>query len=208
LEDILSQIETPTLNQSELYFFNQLVFDTPLLGNFIRRTETFTTIHTARVQFDSWSVGLSLWGREKMGKNNKEALQLEITCTPLDWQLSALAQVLNSFLSSLSTLESLEITVDHRHEDWQGEIEVIQWLEFLHLFASVKEMTLVREDSVQLVRPALQELSEEREAEVLPTLQNIFLMTNGWQPSGPVKETIEQFIATRQLHDHPVTVHY
>ena len=208
LEDILSQIETPVLNQSELYFFNQLVFDTPLFGNFVRRTETFTTIHTARIQFDSWSVGVSLWGREKMANNNKEALRLEITCTPLDWQLSALAQVLNSFLSSLSTLESLEITVDHGYEDWQGEIEVIQWREFLHLFASVKEMTLVREDSVQLVRPALQELSEERETEVLPALQNIFLMTNGWQPSGPVKETIEQFITTRQLHDHPVTVHY
>ena len=208
LEDILSQIETPVLNQSELYFFNQLVFDTPLLGNFIRRTETFTMTHTARVRCDSWSVGVSLWGREKMANENKEALRLEITCTPLDWQLSALAQVLNSFLSSLSTVESLEITIDHGHGNWQGEIEVIQWREVLHLFTSVKEMTLVREDSVQLVRPALQELSEERETEVLPALQKLFLMTSGWQPSGPVKETLEQFITTRQLHDHPVTVHY
>jgi len=35
LEDILSQIETPMLTESDFCFFNQLVFDTPLLGHFI-----------------------------------------------------------------------------------------------------------------------------------------------------------------------------
>ena len=35
LEDILSQIKTPILDRSIFIFFNQLVFDTPLLGDFI-----------------------------------------------------------------------------------------------------------------------------------------------------------------------------
>ena len=61
-------------------------------------------------------------------------LQLCISCKPLDWQLSAAAQVLNSFLSSLPTLETLEITVNRG--DWQGDIEVTQWLELLHPFIS------------------------------------------------------------------------
>jgi hypothetical protein len=58
-----------------------------------------------------------------MSKNDREALHLEITCKPFDWQLSAqaIAQVLNSFLSSLLTLEILEIAVSR--EDWQDEIE-------------------------------------------------------------------------------------
>ena len=124
----------------------------------------------------------------------------------MDWQLSAVAQVLSSFLSSLSTLESLEIAVDR--DDWQGEIEVTQWLEVLHLFTFVKDMTLVWEDSVRLVAPALQELARERSTEVLPTLQTLFLPTYGWQSSRPAVETIAQFIATRQLHGHPVTVDY
>jgi hypothetical protein len=51
LEDFLSQIETPILNESYFWFFNQLVFDTPLLGHFICRTETFMTINTAHVLF-------------------------------------------------------------------------------------------------------------------------------------------------------------
>jgi len=209
LEDILSQIETPTLNESYFRFFNQLVFDTPLLGHFIRRTDAFMAIHTAHVEFFSSVVGVTLSGHdshEEMDDNDGEALELRISCKPLDWQVSALAQVLNSSLSSFLTLESLEIAVPH--EDWQGEIEVTQWQEFFQPFTSVKEMTLLREHSVRLIVPALQELSGERATGVLPALQDLFLMTNGWQLSGPVEEAVEQFIAARQVYGNPVIVHY
>jgi len=204
LEDILSQIETPMLNYSEFHFFNQLVFDTPLLGHFIRRTETFMTTHTARVEFDRWSVKVVLLGREEMANNDMETLSLSISCKPLDWQLSALPQVLNSFLPSLSTLEYLDIEVSR--EDWQGEIEVIQWQEFFHPFTSVKIMSLQDEASVRRVVPGLRELSGERATEVLPALQRLSLPTSRWSPSGPLKEAIEEFIATRQLYSHPVAL--
>jgi hypothetical protein len=206
LEDILSQIETPILNQSHFSFFNRLVFDTPLLGHFIRRSGIFMTIHTARIKFNSLDVEVILLGQEEMDNHDGESpkpLWLHIYCQPLDWQLSAVAQVLNSVFPSLPTLETLEIAVDHG--DWQGEIEVTQWLELLHPFTSVKEMTLMREDSARLVAPALQELARERPTEVLPTLQELSLST---EPSGPVKEAIEQFIATRRLCGLPVAVHY
>ena len=124
----------------------------------------------------------------------------------MDWQLSAVAQVLNSSLYSLPTLESLEIAIDHG--DWQGEIEVIQWREFLHPFTSVKKMTLVHEGSVRLVSSALQKLAGETATEALPALQDLFFRTYGWQPLGSVKDAIEQFIATRQLDGRPLTVHY
>ena len=206
LEDVLSQIETPTLDQSYFRFFNQLIFDTPLLAHFIRRTEMFMTIHRARAEFFSWAVGVTLSEQEEMANNDREALRLEISCQPLDTQLSALAQVLNSFLSSLPTLESLEIAVSR--EDWQGEIEAVQWHEFLHPFTFVKDMTLVSEDSVRLVAPALQELAGGSATQVLPALQNLFLRTYSWRPSGPIKEAIEQFIAIRERYGHPVTIHY
>ena len=69
-------------------------------------------------------------------------------------------------------------------------------------------MTLVRESSVRLVTPALQELARERPTELLPALQTLFLPTYGSKSSGPLKNAIEQFIATRQLYGHPVTVDY
>jgi hypothetical protein len=206
LEDIVSQIEAPILSRSYFCFFNQLVFDTPLLEQFIRRTEPFMIIHTAHIYFSSFAVGVRLLGREEMDKDDREALELKVSCKPLDWQLSALAQVLNSLLSSLPTLENLKIVVSR--EAWQDKIEATQWREFLHPFASVKNMTLQSKGSVRLVAPALQELAEERATEVLPALQNLFLRTYGWRPSGPVKQAIEQFITTRQPHGHPVTVSY
>ena len=206
LEDIVSQIEAPIVSRGYFCFFNQLVFDTPLLGQFIRRTEPFMIIHTARVYFSSFVVGVRLLGREETDNDDREALELEISCKPLDWQLSALAQVFNSLSSSFLTLENLNIVVSR--EDRQDKIETTQWREFLHPFASVKNMTLQFKGSVGLVAPALQELSEERATEVLPALQNLFLRTYGWRPSGPVKQAIEQFITTRQLHGHPVTVQY
>ena len=205
LEDIVSQIETPILDKATFWFFNQLVFDTPLLGHFIRRTETFMTIHTARMQILRHSIVVILPGLGESADDDQVVLYLCISCEPLDWQLSALTQVLNSFLSSLRTVESLEIEVCH--EDWQDEIEVTQWQELLHLFTFVRDMTPLSKNSVRLVAPPLQDLAGERATEVLPALQNLFL-TTGSQPSGPVKEGIDQFIATRRLHGHPVTVHY
>ena len=208
LEDILSQIETPMLKETDFSLFNQLVFDAQLLGRFIRRTETFMTFDTARVVFSSFTVEVSLFGQEEMANNDLEdweRLQLEIRCKVLDWQLSALSQVLNTLSSSLPTVDKLAIGV--YHEDWQDEIEDIQWQEFLYPFGSVKTMILESEDTVRLVAPTLQKLTGERATEVLPALQNISLMTREW-PSGSVKEAIEQFIATRQLYGHPVIVHY
>jgi len=43
---------------------------------------------------------------------------------------------------------------------------------------------------------------------MLPSLQNLSLTMSGWSPLGPLKESIEEFIATRQLYSQPVTLHY
>ena len=203
LEGILSQIETPMLDYSRFHFFNQLVFDTTLLRHFIRRTETFMTISGACVQF--WGGSFTLVGQEY---TRRTVLYLEISCKALDWQLSAVAQVSNLFLSSLPTLETLEIVLPH--EDYQSEIEVIQWREFLDPFAYVKTMTLRSEDPVRLIAPALQDFARERSTSVLPTLQTLFLRVYPSRPlpSGSPVETIEQFIATRQSYGKPITVHY
>ena len=75
LEDVLSQIEAPILNQSYFRFFNQLVFDTPLLRHFIRRTETFMTIHTARVEFNSSAVQVTFLRKEMA--NNRCAIVVD-----------------------------------------------------------------------------------------------------------------------------------
>jgi hypothetical protein len=65
--------------------------------------------------------------------------------------------------------------------------ENIQWLEFLHLFPSAKDLVL-SEKSFLLVAPALDELDGESVTEVLPALQNIIIQDP--QPSEPDKKPI------------------
>ena len=59
-----------------------------------------------------------------------------------------------------------------------------------------KFYTLDLEDLVRLVAPALQEFAGDRATEALPALQRLFSRPDGWSISRPVKEAIDQFIAT------------
>ena len=86
---------------------------------------------------------------------------------------------------------------------WQDDIESSQWLELLHPFTAVKGLYASREIAPRIA-PAIQELVGERVMEVLPALRGIFLEEPF--PSGPVQETIGQFVAARQLAGHPIAV--
>ena len=196
LEDIVSLIDTPLLDYFKITFFNQLIFDTPLLRHFITRTENIRAHYRSKVAFYDRRAEVRFLPQE--GTAVKEGLFLGISCTPSDWQLSSLAQVCSSSLPSLSTVEYLKIFSYRSY--WQDDIESTQWLELLHPFTSVTNLVLSH-GSTPRVAPALQELAGENVIEVLPMLQNLHL--EGLKRSKRVKEAIRQFIAARQ---HPVTV--
>ena len=85
---------------------------------------------------------------------------------------------------------------------WKDNIENTLWLELLRPFPAVKNLYL-SDKFASLITPALQELTEGSTAEVLPSLQNIFL--EGLQPSGTAQASIRKFAATRQV-SHPIAV--
>jgi hypothetical protein len=205
----VSRLEAPLLTYAEITFFNQLIFDTPLLRHFISRLATFKTAYQAYITCHDNTVRFSLYLRNRA--DEKEAgvtIMLSISCEPLDWQISSLAQVCSTSFPPLLTLERLNIDIKKYRDsllEWQDEMEDTQWLELLHPFTSVKDLDL-SEASVPFVAPALQGLSGETAVEVLPALQNLFL--TGPQPSGPVIEAIRKFIGARQLSGCPVTVHH
>jgi len=73
-------------------------------------------------------------------------------------------------------------------------------------FTSVRDL-FVSEQVAPCVAPALRELTDERVTEVLPALQNLFLV--GFQASPlAVQEATGQFVAARQLSGHPVAIHH
>jgi hypothetical protein len=101
-------------------------------------------------------------------------------------------------------LEDLYIFEDRENPSrWQDNVENMLWLDLLHPFAAVKNLYLC-EKFVPRIAPALQELVGARTTEVMPTLENIFL--EGLQPSGPLHEGIQKFVAARQLTNYPVAV--
>jgi len=199
-----SRLEAPLLRYTEITFFNQLIFDTPLLRHFISRTTTFREAYQAYISCYTSTVQFSLYPRNRTEDGQ---VTLSILCEPLDWQISSLAQVCSTSFPPLLTLERLDINIETDPDsllEWQDDMEDTQWLDLLHPFTFVKDLQL-SDPSVPFIAPVLQELSGERVTEVLPALENLFF--GGPHLSEPAEEAIEKFIAGRQLSGCPVTVH-
>ena len=196
LEDLVTGIDTPQLDGMDITFFNQIDFDIPRLAQFINRTPKLRA-PDAHVQFHDYfaSVGLSPGSR---------TLEIAISCREPDWQLSFIEQLCNFSLNSLFTVEDLYIKHGYSQLVWKDEaIEHTLWLQLLLPFTAVKNLYLSKECSPGIAA-ALQELVGSRITAVLPSLQNIFV--KGLEPSGSFQENIGQFVAARQLSDHPITI--
>ena len=200
LEIILARIDAPRLDKLNITFFNQIIFDTPQLFQFISRIPTLRAQEKGQILFTSWAVIVKFPSQISA----REPLSVQIRCEVSEWQLSSLEQVCTSSLPPVSTLEDLSIS-EHRDwpPHWQDDVENTLWLDLLRSFVAVKNLYISKE-FVPRIAPALQELVEGRTTEVLPALENIFL--EGFQPSGPLHKGIEKFVAARQLTTHPVAV--
>jgi hypothetical protein len=107
-------------------------------------------------------------------------------------------------LRPFSTVGDLYIEHRYSHLVWKNDaIENTLWLQLLLPFTAVKNLYLSKEFAPGIA-DALQELVGGRIIEVLPSLQNIFV--KGLEPLGPFQENIEQFVAARQLSNHPIAI--
>ena len=203
LECLVVRIDTPQLNRLQITFFDQIIFDTPQLMQFVIRTPWLKGFKEARVTFGDGTASVNL-SSVSSPTLPFEGLNLKISCRELDRQVSSLEQVCTSSFPPLPILEHLYIhKVPNSQPDWQDNVENTPWLELLHLFPAVKNLYLCEEFAPRVVR-ALQELVGVSATEVLPNLQNIFL--EELQESGPVREGIQKFIGARQVTSHPIAV--
>jgi hypothetical protein len=199
LEDLVAHIDAPRLNMFHITFFNQIVFDTPQVTQFIGRMPNLETFKKANIVFRFGNASINL-SPQTSGHGN---LYVKVPCIELDWQVSSMEQICTFCLPPLSKLEDVYIYErPHSLPDQQDNIENTLWRELLQPFTSVKNLYLSIELALR-IGPALQELVGVS-ATVLPAVQNIFL--EGMQPSGTVQEGIQKFVATRQVTSHPITV--
>ena len=197
LEGIFARIDAPRLSSLKMIFFNQIIFDTPELFQFISRRPTLRALEKAYVRFGYDGIVVIF-------PISDHRVHVEIRCMASEWQLSSLEQVCTSSLPPVSTLGDLYI-FENRNDParWQDDVENTLWLEFLRPFAAVKNLYVCKK-FVPRIAPALQELVGGRTTEVLTTLENIFL--EEFQPPEPHHEGIEKFVAARQLTSHPIAV--
>jgi hypothetical protein len=197
LEDFVTGIDTPQLEGMHITFFNQIDFDTPRLAQFINRTPKLRKTN-AHVRFEDDFARVIL--RVPPGF---VFLEIKVSCREPDWQLSSIEQLCNSSFPALSTVEVLYIGHEYSKLVWKNDTveNTLLWLQLLLPFTAVKNLYLSK-DFAPGIATALQELVGSRTTEVLPSLQNIFV--EELEPSGPVQEKIGQFVAARQLSDHPI----
>ena len=199
LEDLVARIDAPLLENLEIIFFHQLIFETPRLTQFISRLPKQITHDKARVLFSNKEVSVGL------AQNEYIRLELGISCRQSDWQLSSLAQICSSsFPQALIPAVEQFYILGGGHWVWQDDIDDSQWLELLHLFSAVKDLYISREFAPFIAR-VLQELVGERVTEVLPSLQTLFFLEETLS-SRPVQEVIGQFVTARQLAGHPIAI--
>jgi hypothetical protein len=198
LEDLVARIDAPVLHELYITFFHQLILDTPELAQFIIRTPNLKAFNEAQVMFLEDAVQVLL--------GSMQQFLVQTTCKAPDWQLSFVAQVCNSSLPLIPSLEHLYIYEGKNSPSrWPNDIENDQWLELLYLFTNAKSLYL-SEEVVPRIAPALKELVERRVTKILPRLDNLFLEEP--HPSGLVdesymsklvQEAIGIFITARQL---------
>jgi hypothetical protein len=202
LEDLVARIDAPQLNALFISLVIQIL-GVPQLARFISRTPMFKTLNEARVGFCGDSVRLTVFSPTP----GFEWFKIQCLCEDSDRQLSTLARVWTSFSPLFSILDKLFIyeieSIWHLRWEDNDNIESHEWLELLLPFTALQSL-YVSKAFVPRITAALQEPVRERITEVLPTLQNLFL--GGLHGPGPVQESIELFVAARQLLGHPIAV--
>jgi hypothetical protein len=191
LEEIVTHIDAPQLDVMGITLFNQI--STPRLAQFINRT-SLRVGDKACLEFYNGYTRVEFLG--------VMSHYISISCREPDRQLSSIAQVCNP-LHSLSAVERLYIKEYGGIVLNNDAVMKTLWLELLLPFTAVKNLYLSRELAPGIAA-TLKELVGGRIIEVLPSLQNIYVEgLAGW---GPLRENIGQFIATRQLSDHPIAI--
>ena len=203
IENLVAQIDTPSLERMVTTLFHQEVLEVSELAKFVRRSEKLSLADRAQVAYMSDRISVRL--SKKLPGVGDKTLELEFLCHQSQSRLSYLVQLCASCFPTPSPFERLLINVQRR--SWQVVIPDPdpQWMDLFRLFSTVKYLRLSK-CVTHHVAQALGVLSAERVLEVLPVLEIVFM--SDLRSFGPVKEAISEFADARQLSGHPVSIHW
>jgi hypothetical protein len=200
LDDLVARIDAPRLNFLNVTYFNQILFGTRQVIQFIARTPTLNALKRASVAFKRGAASVKLFSHTP----GDGGLKVSIPCEVLDWQISSLEQVCTWCLPPLSILEDLYISDEPYCAPSDGTYNTL-WLELFHPFNAVKNLYIYTYLNQGSIFEGIEDaLAVGAATEVLPALQNIFLA--GVWHSRRVPGGIGRFVATRQVTGHRIAV--
>jgi hypothetical protein len=196
LEAFLSWFITPCLEKVSIFFFDQLIFSDSTLPQFLNMTVRLR-FGSARLAFREEAVEVRLYPDEEA---RMYALQMQIGCNKLDWQVRCVSQLINELGTVFSTVEYL--TLLYISLGCHQEAGRTHWRELLQAFNSVRTLSvpegLVRELSSSL-GPDYGESSTE--VALLPELKTL-----SYSAIGDASGAFAAFVDCRQNAGRPVTL--
>jgi hypothetical protein len=202
LEYLVVQIDTPLLKNLTIVYFNQLPpFYLHQLSHFIHRTEGLE-LHRfkhARVEFSESYVSVNLYEGYVEPESLDCHFTLQISCECLDWQILHMTDVLGQCSAVLlSQVDDVFIDTYDLRPGWRADeyVEPTEWLELLNPFRGMKILRVSKQLTTH-VTLALEDMTEENVAEMLPALRSLCL-------GGKPEASVEQYIGARvrQISSH------
>ena len=198
LEALVQQITISRLENLYVYYFNQLTFSIPRLMQFMNTTENLR-FDSAQFMFNNKQVNVLIYPR---GRAEVNSVFINVDCWHLDWQVSSVAQIVNSLSHLSSAVEHL--TVEHeahtQSSEEHNEVDRTEWRKLLRPFRNVKTLW-ISNGLVKQVSRCLELEDGELPLELLPELQEL---TYSW--SGDAGNAFTSFIDTRQRADRAITL--
>jgi len=193
-ENLLARIDAPILQTLSITFCD-IILHIPQLYHFLSRAERPESPSRVIMGFDYWRVELKF-----MPSNNFE---LAIGCKSLSGHISSMAVVCRDLSPLLSRVERLDICGESMPWFPAGLVDETGVSALLFSpFIAVQNLYVSKKMGPTIVS-ALEELTGERAAAVFPKLRTLWL--EELQPSGPVQDAIEAFVATRCFSDLPAS---
>ena len=200
LEALVHRITTPRLEKLQIDFFNQLTFSVPHLMQFMNTTENLR-FDCAKFWFDDGQVRVEVYPPVKA--KMQPAFIISVTCWHLDWQVSSVAQILNSLGHLFSVVEH-RLAFKHeehsRSSEEHNEVDRTEWRKLLRPFRNVKTLWISNGLVDQLSR-CLGLEDGELPLELLPELQELT-----YSGSGNTSDAFTSFIDAHRNADRAITV--
>jgi hypothetical protein len=205
LEVLAARIDAPILDNINIDFFNQPVFDIPQTIRFFGHLNSLRT-SSLSLTFD---LGFDGPGPEAVLFPSESGIhrswETRVMCDTLDWQVFSMAQICSQILSFQSSVESLVIECGYLDEE--PDIDPTVWFQLFQSFPSVQNLQISTLLELSIAA-ALEALTGESAAEVFPSLHTLSIVVGDDhpKPAEAVPQGIQSFVAARQHSGRPVAL--